>query len=388
MKICILAPRFPFPELAGDVLRINNIGKYLKNNGHTVILLTYYTGSDKEKYKDMLRQSYDKVFYVKRNVLKSLTYSFFTFLLNKPIQIGYYFSFAYLLAFRNIIKFEKPDLFVSHLLRMAPYLNICHLQNKSIIEMTDALSRTYYLSWKISGLNIKGLIYRLEMNRIRKYENKIIGLYKKCILVSEVDKVFLGNKRSIYVYTNGVRRLLRPEPEYNDNKIVFIGNMRTLQNQDAVRFFVLNIFPIVKQSIPGAVFYIIGAEPSLDIKRLADGKNIIVRGFVESVEVEIKDAAVAVASVRIAAGIQNKVLVSMACGIPVVLTSLISTGIGRLVSGKNCIISDKAVDFANSVISIMENRILRNQIGRGGYELVKNEYSWAKQLNGYEEGII
>jgi glycosyltransferase involved in cell wall biosynthesis len=77
----------------------------------------------------------------------------------------------------------------------------------------------------------------------------------------------------------------------------------------------------------------------------------------------------------------------MACGIPVVLTSLISVGIEGLVSGKNCIISDEKEIFANSIIMLMKSKESRNKIGRGGYELVQKEYSWAKQLEGYEAGV-
>jgi glycosyltransferase involved in cell wall biosynthesis len=388
MKICILAPRFPFPENGGDLLRINNISKYLKSMGHTVILVTYYTSFEREKYHAIAERFYDKIYYVKRSDIKSFVYSLFALLSNKPIQIGYYFSFTYLLSLKNIVKSENPDLFVSHLLRMVPYLNLCHLHDRSIIEMTDALSRIYRMSKKSARFHLKKIIYQIEINRIKKYETQIANKYKKCILVSEADKNYLSNKDSIYVYKNGIYCLPLKKTKYNVNKIVFVGNMRTLQNQDAVYYFTSDVFPIIKQKIPDAIFYIIGAEPSLEIRKLDDGKNIIVSGFVESVEEAIKDAVVAVAPVRIAAGIQNKVLVSMACGIPVVLSSLISVGITGLVSGKNSFISDTKNEFAHIVISLMTNRELRNKIGKAGYELVKTEYSWDKQLKGYEEGVV
>jgi glycosyltransferase involved in cell wall biosynthesis len=192
---------------------------------------------------------------------------------------------------------------------------------------------------------------------------------------------------SVYVYTNGIACLPDMPVEYDANKIVFIGNMRTLQNQDAVQFFAKDVFTVIKQIIPDAMFYIIGAEPPSCIKNLSDGNNIIVSGFVDSVEDEIKNAAVSVAPVRIAAGIQNKVLISMACGIPVVLTSLISAGIPELIADRNCVIADTAQDFSSAVISVLQNKQKRDAIGKAGYELVKTEYSWDKCLKGYENGI-
>jgi glycosyltransferase involved in cell wall biosynthesis len=189
---------------------------------------------------------------------------------------------------------------------------------------------------------------------------------------------------SVYVYANGIACLPDMPVEYDANKIVFIGNMRTLQNQDAARFFAADIFTIIKQAIPSAMFYIIGAEPPAHIKNLADGKNIVVSGFVKSVEDEIKNAAVSVAPVRIAAGIQNKVLVSMACGIPVVLTSIITDAIPELISGENCLIADKTEDFANACITLIQNKSIHNSIAKNGYNLMKYSYSWNKRLEGYE----
>jgi len=190
---------------------------------------------------------------------------------------------------------------------------------------------------------------------------------------------------SVVVYTNGINCLSHLNTEYNRNKIVFVGNMRTLQNQDAALFFVNDVFPLVKKAIPVAVFHIIGAEPPSVIQNLADGRNIIVSGFVQSVEEAIKDAACSVAPVRIAAGIQNKALISMACGVPVVLTSLIAKGIPGLADGVNCLVSDDKEAFAHSVVALLRDQELRNSIGRAGYHLMQTRYSWNKTLKGYEE---
>jgi glycosyltransferase involved in cell wall biosynthesis len=186
------------------------------------------------------------------------------------------------------------------------------------------------------------------------------------------------------VYTNGIRCLPEIRADYNVKKIVFVGNMRTLQNQDAVQYFTKAVFPAVKRQVPGTVFNIIGAEPPRSIQEIADGKNIVVSGFVDSVEREISDAAVAVAPVRIAAGIQNKVLISMACGIPVVLTSLIAAAIPELESGKNCLIADTDEEISAAVVSLIQDASRRSAIARNGYELMKRAYSWNERLEGYE----
>jgi len=160
MKICILTPRFPFPKNGGDVLRINNIARYLKSKGHTLILVSYSGGGECDA-----ERIYDKIYPIRRSGLAALGYSMWAFLLGKPIQIGYYFSLAFLSVFKKIVRDEKPDLYIAHLVRMVPYLNICHLQDKAIVEMTDALSKTYTLSNAVTRFSFKKLVCHREKAR-------------------------------------------------------------------------------------------------------------------------------------------------------------------------------------------------------------------------------
>ena len=161
--------------------------------------------------------------------------------------------------------------------------------------------------------------------------------------------------------------------------------MRTLQNQDAVIHFINDILPKIKNKLPQVVFKIIGAEPSETIKKFHDGKNIIVTGFVDDIRKEISECCVAVAPVRVAAGIQNKVLMAMGCGVPVVLTPLISSAIKELEDGENCFIVDNDIDFAQKCIDIISNTTVRQKLSESGYKTVKDNYSWNKKLEDYEQ---
>ena len=125
-------------------------------------------------------------------------------------------------------------------------------------------------------------------------------------------------------------------------------------------------------------------KPPEKIQNLADGKSIFVTGFVESIEYEIIDSCLTVAPVRIAAGIQNKVLVSMGCMIPVIMTSIISSAIPELTDGINCFIKDSAIEIAESCLELMRNPEYRKKIACAGYETVLHNYSWDKKLEGYE----
>lgn len=388
MKVCLLTPRFPFPENGGDVLRINNIARYLKSQNHELVLVSFC--DNEVEIKKEYYNIYDNIYTIKRNKIVSLFMSFFFALTGRPIQCGYYFSFKYLKIFKKVINKEYPDIYISHLLRMVPYLELTKNRNKSIVEMTDALSKTYVLSSKAKGNFVKKIIYRLERGLIHRYEIHVIKSFPKVVLVSASDIQYLqqqsgGNSENLVLYTNGVECMPEIPNKYNNRKICFVGNMRTLQNQDAVLYFIKEIFPLIKQSVPDAIFSIIGAEPPETIKNLADGKNIIVTGFVDDIQAVVSECCVAVAPVRVAAGIQNKVLVSMGSGVPVIMSTLIAKAIPELSSENNCFISDNPEVFANYCITLMNDVNIRSSIAVAGYNMVKEKYSWFEKLKGYEQ---
>lgn len=384
-KICILTPRFPVPENGGDVLRINNIARQLKREGYELVLVSFEEDGSPQLFE--AGRIYDKVYTVHRNRLTSLWQSAIHLFSGRAMQCGYYYSAAYRRLLHSVMEKEHPDLYIAHLLRMMPYLDEAGLHDRSIIEMTDALSKTYSLSSVSKGNWLLKHVYSMERYLIRRTEQYSMMHFPVNVLVSEADvdylKTISPHSAGLVVRTNGVDVIpAAPVRDYDRDKIVFVGNMRTLQNQDAVYAFVQDIFPRILKRIPSAKFYIVGAQPPQDILELAS-ENIIITGFVDDLAATISDAAVAVAPVRVAAGIQNKVLVAMGCGLPVVLTTLISRAIPELEDDRNCFIRDEAATIADSCIRLMRHPEERNAMARAGYDMVCSHYGWEEKLRGY-----
>lgn len=389
-KICILTPRFPFPENGGDVLRINNVARYLRSRGHQLVLVSFCESDDIDI--ESAKRLYQNVYTIKRNKIESIFYSALAVLSLRPIQSGYYYSPRFMKLLTKVINVEKPELYVTHLLRMTRCIAQLHKEDCTVVEMTDALSKTYSMLNDAKGSKHKSLIYMLERGLIKKYEEETIRRFPKVVLVSQADIDYLKDNiapeegKSLRLYPNGVYLpdSNKMASDYNPHKICFVGNMRTLQNQDAVFYFVNNIYPKILKCIPQAQFYIIGAEPPQRVRALDDGEHIFVTGFVDSLENAVSDSCVAVAPIRVAAGIQNKVLMAMSMNVPVVLTSLIAKAIPELHSGENCFIEDYDVSFAEAVVRLLKDRNLRQQIGQSGKSCVEHNYSWGEKLYGYE----
>ncbi len=307
---------------------------------------------------------------------------------NMPLQCGYYYSRKYESLLREVVEKEKPDLYISHLLRMSTYLDRLGVQSKSIVEMTDALSKTYTLSSRAQGVGMLKYVYGIERNFIARYEQYAIDNFPKVVLVSQPDVDYLkercgGDGGSLCMHTNGVNVMPVLPKSHRRDKICFVGNMRSMQNQDAVIYFAHHVFPLIKRSVPDAKFYVVGSLPPDNILELASD-DIIVTGFVDDLEGFISDSCLAVAPVRVAAGIQNKVLVAMGCGLPVVMTPLIARAIPELEDGRNCLICEGDQTMADACVRLMRNPELRDSIGREGYATVCRDYSWDNKLEGYE----
>lgn len=386
MKICILTPRFPYPQWGGDTLRINEIAKYLKSRGHQLILVSL-SDAKNPPLEDILLL-YDKVHFVHRSSWQSIFFCLLYFITRRPMQCGYYHSGRYLRKLKEIVKNENPDLFICHLLRMAPYLEKLGVQDKSIVEMTDTLSKTYSIALSAKNAGLLKYVYSFEQRLIEDYELDVARKFRKVVLVSESDVNYLKSKvpdqsNHIYFHTNGVYIKENVHRKYDPNKIVFIGNMRYMPNQDAVIYFTKEVFPQILKEKPNATFHIVGSLPPDSIQSLAS-PHIIITGFIDNLEEYISDACVSVAPIRVAAGIQNKVLVAMSCRVPVVLSDLISHSITQLQHNQNCFVEDEPDRFAEACIDLMNNESLRNRIGEEGFKVVEDNYAWSKKLSGYE----
>jgi glycosyltransferase involved in cell wall biosynthesis len=150
-------------------------------------------------------------------------------------------------------------------------------------------------------------------------------------------------------------------------------------NVDGINFFAKEIFPLIRNKRPGAALRIVGSNPVKSVQELAKGPNVSVTGYVADVRQAMSDAAVSIAPLRIARGTQNKILESMAMGIPVVATSKAAKGLGVNAQAR-LLIADDRQTFADQVISVLDDDDLGMRLSAGGREYVEAELSWSNAL--------
>ena len=175
---------------------------------------------------------------------------------------------------------------------------------------------------------------------------------------------------------------LAPEPGH----IVFTGVMNYLPNVDGCIWFATDVLPRIAEAHPNAMFTIVGANPSRAVLKLAANPRVLVTGRVPDTRPFLRRASVCVAPLRIARGIQNKVLEGLAMGLPVVGTTPATQGVGGT-DGRDYLVADDPDRLAATIGNLLTHESERAALGRRGRAFVEQNYSWAQSLDLFDELI-
>jgi sugar transferase (PEP-CTERM/EpsH1 system associated) len=239
--------------------------------------------------------------------------------------------------------------------------------------------------WRRHATNGSGparkLIYGLEFSKMLRYEQKMVQRFDHVIAVSEHDKKLMKawvDPARITVVPTGVdtgQFCPGPQPEQEKPLVVFVGAMDWEPNIDAAKYFCAEIWPLVLAKVPDAKFRIVGRNPDRRVQALA-GNTVEVTGRVLSVVEHLRAAAVVVVPLRVGGGTRLKIYEAMAVGKAVVSTSVGAEGLD-VHHGRDMILADSPVEFAESVITLLRDPDLRSRQGRAAAEVAAN-YGWPR----------
>jgi len=232
-------------------------------------------------------------------------------------------------------------------------------------------------------------------------EGELVSEFDHVLVTSETDRnelLALRSPNSIYapisVLANGVDlEYFHPNPavEKDSGLLVFSGKMSYHANIAMAKFLVNEIMPLVWVKHPNIRLMIVGKDPTAEVYALGRDSRVIVTGTVDDIRPYIWKATCAVVPLVYGAGIQNKILEAMACGVPVVTTSNALSSL-HVTSGKELLVGNGVFDFSNCVNKLLDDQKLQVEIGSNGASYVKTHHNWvevAKQLTfHYEKTII
>lgn len=191
----------------------------------------------------------------------------------------------------------------------------------------------------------------------------------------------------VHVLANGVdttffdpgQRHARPDAYDDGPAIVFTGAMDYRANVDAVRWFAAEVLPLIRARRPRARFFVVGARPAPEVLALRKQHGVQVTGRVSDIRPWLAHADAVVAPLRIARGVQNKVLEAMAMARPVVCSPQALAGL-RADPGEHVLVAGEPSAFCEAVVALFDDQVLARRLSSNARALVSNRYRWQTRL--------
>lgn len=272
---------------------------------------------------------------------------------------------------------------------MAEYLRSSHspLPSRRILDLVDVDSEKWRdyakrAPWPTSNL------YRLEAKLHGHYEKMVATLFQAILLSTNAEASLFrsvsGITDNVIGISNGVDLgYFSPVSSIHPTDsplIVFCGAMDYPPNVDAVVWFTNTVFPIILRRLPKASFWIVGAKPTNRVQSLAAMPGVRVTGAVDDVRSYVGSATLSVAPIRLARGVQNKVLEAMAMGKAVLATPQAFEGIDAVPGQDLAVAADDPESFARAALDLLLTPDAVATMGARARTCMEQHYCWAKRL--------
>jgi sugar transferase (PEP-CTERM/EpsH1 system associated) len=383
VKILYLAHRIPYPPNKGEKIRTFHQVQQLAGR-HTIHLCSFVDDSRDLPGVAKLREHCASVEVVYRGQARSVLLAAGALLKRSPFSVSLFYRKALAEKVTQKAATERFDCIVASSSSMAQYACLVPDVPK-ILDFIDMDSEKWGLYAEHRRFPLS-LIYRVEAERLAKYEDEMARVFDHSIVISEEERRVFQKRvsdRPVAVISNGVDfEYFSPSRIVSGGNsqpsIVFTGVMDYFPNVDAVQFFCGEVFCRVRDLVPNAHFYIVGRNPTRQVNELGKKTNVIVTGTVPDVRPYLVQATVSVAPFRLARGVQNKVLEAMAMGVPVVGTPEAFKGISAI-EQNGVRIADNPRFFAQQVATFLQGASLRREAGLQARRYVERHHRWEDQ---------
>ncbi len=231
----------------------------------------------------------------------------------------------------------------------------------------------------------KRWLYAREAAGVKALERLAVERCDAVVMVSDAEARALGLEApNVLAVSNGVdAQFFAPAAaapaDIGPAPIVFTGTMDYRPNVEGVCWFVREVWPRLRQRVPGVTFAIVGRDPAPAVRRLTAAPGVIVTGTVPDVRPYLAAARAAVCPLHIARGIQNKILEAMAMGLATVGSPAALEGL-ELALGREVLPADSPELWAEHLGRLLTDAAAREAIGSAARRCVLERYSWEARM--------
>lgn len=397
-NLLFLVHRLPFPPNKGDKLRSYHLLRHLTAR-HRVFLGTFVDDPDDEVHVEAVREICPDLCVARLHPGVARVRSLAGLLAGEALSLHYYRDPHLQAWVRQTLREENIDVAVIFSSVMARYLE--HLPGVGIppmlVDFVDvdsskwteySVSRRWPLSW----------LYKREGERLLSYERAVAARSQRSFFVTENEtelfqKLAPECAKLVGSMSNGVDTdYFAPSTDraspfavaFSPSQhlpVVFTGAMDYWPNIDAVTWFVQEILPRLRRSWPALCFYIVGRSPPPSVSALAC-ESVVVTGTVPDVRPYLQHAALVVAPLRVARGLQNKILEAMAMGRPVVASRACAQAIDA--GSEELVCAAGVGGFVREIDALLRAPARAMAVGQGARRRVIERYGWAAHLGGID----
>jgi glycosyltransferase involved in cell wall biosynthesis len=387
MRILVLAPRVPWPPIDGGRIAMARLAESLARVGEEVEILSLNPRNRRAPAAVSPPLTLQAVgIDTSRRLVPALR----ALAKGSPYVVERFVSRRFRDALRVTLRRFDPDIVQIESPFLLPYAATVRAESRSLIVLR-ALNVEFRI-WESLARHESSPLGRIALRRVasslRAYEMRHLDTPDAVVAISADDgKDFraLGCTRPIHVAPCGVTLSDLPEEAPEPWRAGFIGSLDFRPNQEAVEWIVDQLWPRVTRLAPEARLSIAGSSPPDWLRRRARGQNIEFHGHVDEAGAFMRRMSVVIAPLFAGGGMRIKVLDAMALSRPVVATPLGAHGI-EAEQGRNLVIADGAVSFADAVVRLLREPGTAARIGSEARATVAARYdsdTIARDLRGF-----
>jgi sugar transferase (PEP-CTERM/EpsH1 system associated) len=392
-NLLYLVHRLPYPPNKGDKVRSYHLLKHLASK-HRVFLGTFIDDPDDAVHIDKLRSMCAALHVAPLHPVRARIGSLAGLLGGEALTLRYYRNAGLRRWVRQTVQHERIDASVVFSSSMAQYAEGLKLPMLVDFVDVDSAKWTQYAGnhrWPMSWL------YRREGTRLLAYERAVAQRSARAFFVTEKELALFRSLAPectpmLESVSNGVDAdYFAPDPARaspfapGEVPVVFTGAMDYWPNIDAVTWFAQDMLPRLRERWPALRFHIVGRSPTVAVRALAN-EAVCVSGTVPDVRPYLQHAAVVVAPLRLARGVQNKILEAMAMGRPVVASQACGDAIAAH-AGAEILAGVDADGFIRQIGILLCDPAHAAAIGRAGRQRVLRDHGWSVQLSALDRHL-
>ncbi len=379
MRILFLSQRVPYPPNRGDKITTWRLIERMARE-HEVRIVAFAHDEQDLEAAQTLRDKGFPTTAVPLRPLWARIRSLPLFLTGRPLTLGVFGSSEVQAQVDREI--QSADLAYAYSSSMGAFF-LSHSNTPRIMHFAELDSDKWRQYVGRTRPPMKW-VYARECKTLFRFEQELAHAVDENVfctpLEEEIFRRWIPGAASS-VLRNGVDlESHRPSPEQAEKgHLAFVGVMNYYPNVDGCIWFANRILPRIRERHPEAHLTIVGSHPTPEVVKLGSLPGVEVTGFVNDPKDYLRRAAVSVAPLRIARGIQNKVLEAMAMGLPVVGTTSATQGVAAQ-AGRDYLVEDEEDGQVEAICGLLAAPERARELGRAARTFVEENYDWEVTL--------